>query len=126
MTQLLSSPITITLEMTDPELNDDSRDQQIQYLVQELQHMDIDSARRVVDPDPPEGNKALGGFIVGLLTAEVSLENIQYVFRFLSDRLGGKPITLEVEANGKRLKVTANNQAELANAILAAQEFIAV
>ncbi|MGB3616245.1 MAG: hypothetical protein WBA10_20805 [Elainellaceae cyanobacterium] len=122
---MADSTVMITLGLTDPDLEDDVRDQQTQHLVHDLQDMEIDSACRVVDPDPPEGNKALGGFIVGLLTAEVSLENIQYVFKFLGDRLSGKAIELEVEANGKKLKVTANSQTELAAAIEAAQQFVA-
>lgn len=120
----VSPAVALTLALIDQELEDDRRDQQVQYLVEELRRMDIDSARRVLDPEPPAGNKALGGFLVGLLTAEVSLENIQHVFQFLSDRLAGKAIALEVEANGKRLKVTASSPAELAEAIQAAQDFI--
>ncbi len=127
MTHLTTdSRVWLTLGLTDADLDEDARDEQVQHLVQELRDLDVESAERAVDPNPPEGSKALGGFLVGMLTAEVSMENIQYVFRFLGDRLSGKAIELEVEANGKTLRVSANSQAELAAAIKMAQQFVAV
>jgi len=122
---MTDSTVTITIGLTDLDIEDNVRDRQTQNLVYDLRDMEIDSACRVIDPNPPAGNKALGGFIVGLLTAEVSIENIQHVFGFLGDRLSGKAIELEVEANGKRLRVSANSQTELAAAIEAAQQFVA-
>jgi hypothetical protein len=63
---------------------------------------------------------------VGLLTAEVRAENAKKLLVFLGDRLGGKPIELEVEANGRRLKVSAHSREELEAAIKAAQDFVKV
>ena len=62
--------------------------------------------------------------MLGLLTAEVSAENSKKLLGFLRDCLGGKPIELEVEANGKRLKVSAHSREELEAAIKAAQDFV--
>jgi hypothetical protein len=91
----------------------------------ELKDVDeVERVSRVLDPNPPEGNKALGGILVGLLTAEVNAENAKRVFSFLSDRLGGKAIELEVEANGKKLKVKAHSREELVVAMKAAQDFV--
>ena len=47
---------------------------------------------RVVDPNPPEGSRAIGAFLWGLLQAEVSTKSVKTVFGFLGDRLGDKPI----------------------------------
>jgi hypothetical protein len=70
----------------------------------ELKEVDeVEMVNRVVDPNPPEGNKSLGGVLVGLLTAEVNAENSKRVFSFLSDRLRGKPIELKVEADVTQL-----------------------
>jgi hypothetical protein len=63
--------------------------------------------------------------LIGLLTAEVSAGNAQKLMGFLGDRLGGKPIELEVEANGKKLTVKAHSREELEAAIKAAQDFVA-
>lgn len=118
--------IKLTIAFTDPDLNSDQRDEQVQYLMDELREREeVESFDRILDPNPPEGNKAGGGFLVGLLMAQVNVANVQKLMGFLGDRLGGKPIELEVEANGKKLKVKAHSREELAIAIKAAQDFIA-
>ena len=116
-----SIKVTINFNAPDPE----EQDQQVQRLMAELKDMDeVESVGRVRDPNPPEGNKSLGGFLVGLLSAEVNAVNAIKLLGFLGDRLGGKPIELEVEANGKKLKVSAHSREELEAAIKAAQDFI--
>ena len=85
---------------------------------------EINTVDRVLDPNPPAGNKAIGGFLVGLLMAEVNIGNAKKLFGFLSDRLAGKSIEFTVEANGKKLSVKASSREELDYAIKAAQEFI--
>lgn len=119
--------VKVTIHFVDPDLDSEDRDRQAQQLLRELRDLDeVESVERVVDPNPPEGNKALGGFLVGLLTAEVNLQNIKALFGFLGDRLGNKPIELEVEGNGKKLKLSASSREELEAAVKAAQEFIGV
>lgn len=121
-----SARVKLTITFNDPDLDSEERDGQAQRLMAELKQMDeVDAVNRVLDPNPPEGNKALGGFLIGLLSTEVSVANAQKLMGFLGDRLGNKPIELEVEANGKKLKVKASSQQELEAAIDAAQKFIA-
>jgi hypothetical protein len=118
--------IKFTIAFNDPDLDSEERDEQAQRLMAELKQMDeVDAVDRVLDPNPPEGNKAIGGMLIGLLTAEVSAGNAQKLMGFLGDRLGGKPIELEVEANGKKLTVKAHSREELEAAIKAAQDFVA-
>lgn len=120
------SSIRLTFNFNDPDLTSDERDEQAQRLIAELKDVDeVETVDRVLDPNPPEGNKALGGMLVGLLTAEVNAENAKRLFSFLGERLGGKAIELEVAANGKKLKVKAQNREELEFAIKAAQDFVA-
>jgi hypothetical protein len=121
-----ASNVKLTIHFNDPDLEPEDRDEDAQKLLRQLKEMDeIESVDRVLDPNPPEGNKALGAILVGLLTAQVNPSNAKTVFGFLSDRLGGKPIELEVEANGKKLKVSAHSREELEAAITSAQRFIA-
>jgi hypothetical protein len=118
--------IKLTIAFNDPDLDSEERDEQAQRLMAELRQMDeVDAVDRVLDPNPPEGNKAIGGMLVGLLTAQVSAANAQKLMGFLGDRLGGKPIELAVEANGKKLTVKAHSREELEAAIKAAQDFVA-
>jgi hypothetical protein len=121
-----SADVKLTIAFNDPDLDSEERDEQAQRLIAELRQMDeVDAVDRVLDPNPPEGNKAIGGMLVGLLTAEVSAANAQKLMGFLGDRLGGKPIELAVEANGKKLTVKAHSREELEAAIKAAQDCVA-
>lgn len=122
-----NSNIKFTITFNDPDLDAEEKDEQAQRLIAELKEIDeVDTVGRVLDPNPPEGNKALGGFLAGLLMAEVNVANAKKLMGFLGDRLGGKPIELAVEANGKKLTVKAHSREELEAAIKAAQDFIAV
>ncbi|WP_017655832.1 hypothetical protein [Fortiea contorta] len=121
------SSIKFTITFNDPDLDAEEKDEQAQRLIAELKQIDeVDTVGRVLDPNPPEGNKALGGFLAGLLMAEVNIANAKKLMGFLGDRLGGKPIEIAVEANGKKLTVKAHSREELEAAIKAAQDFIAV
>jgi hypothetical protein len=122
----VNSEVKVTIAFNDPELEPEEQDEQARRLVAELEQMDeVDTVTRVLDPNPPEGNKSGGGFLVGLLMAEVSVVNAKKLLRFLGDRLGNKPIELSVEANGKKLSVKASSREELEAAVQAAQDFVA-
>ncbi|MEO1593198.1 MAG: hypothetical protein AAFU71_18180 [Cyanobacteria bacterium J06632_22] len=120
----MADDIKLSILFNDPELDDEEREEEAQRLMSQMRDLDDVEVSRVMDPNPPEGNKALGGMLVGILTAEVSAANAKHAFDFLKDRLGGKTIELEVEGNGKKLKVSANSRAELEAAIQQAQAFI--
>ena len=122
-----NSSIKFTIAFNDPDLDSEELDEQAQRLMSELKQVDeVDEVNRVLDPNPPEGSKSMGGgFLVGLLTAQVTPENGKKVLGFLGDRLGGKPIEFTVEGNGKKLSVKANSREELEFAIKAAQDFLA-
>ena len=119
------STIKLLIAFNDPNLEPEERDEQAQVLLTELQQADeVESVKRILDPNPPEGNKSLGGFLGGMLMTEVNPANGKKLLGFLGDRLGGKPIELSVEANGRKLTVKAHSREELEAAIKAAQEFI--
>ena len=122
-----TSNVRVTIAFNDPELGSEDIEAQAQNLLAQMRDLDeIETIERVLDPNPPAGNKAVGAALIGILTAEVSPVNIKKLLGFLGDRLGNKPIELEVEANGRKLKVKASSQAELMTAIEAAQKFVAV
>jgi len=118
------SNIKLTIAFNDPDLDPEELEEQAQQLLAELKQMDEVEVDRVLDPNPPEGNKAIGGILVGLLTTQVSAVNAQKLMGFLGDRLGGKPIELQVEDNGRKMTVKAHSREELEAAIKAAQAFI--
>lgn len=99
---MVTSPfdIKLTIYFNYTDLNSEEQDEQVQRLLAELKEMnEIESVGRVLDPNPPEGNKSLGGFLAGLLKAEVNVANAKKVLGFLGGFLVGKPIELSVEAN---------------------------
>lgn len=67
---------------------------------------------------------SIGAFLSGILSAEVSANNLRKLLSFVGDRLGSKPIELTIEVNGKKLEITASNREELEIAIQSAQEFL--
>lgn len=119
------SNVKLTIAFKDSDLDSEELDRQTQNLLREMRDLDeVEQVARVADPNPPEGNKTVGGFLVDVLMAEVSFANCKKLLGFVGDRLGGKPIELEVEANGRKLKVKAHSQQELKAAIEEAQKFI--
>ena len=121
-----NSSIKLTIAFSDPELDSEELEAQAQNLLAQMKDWDeVEMFDRVLDPNPPAGNKSVGAILVGLLTTQVNKENAQKLLGFLGDRLGNKPIELEVEADGKKLKVKASSQGELMVAIAAAQKFLA-
>ncbi len=99
-----ASTIKLTIAFDDPDLEPEEREEQAQCLLTELKQVDeVESVERMLDPNPPESNKSLGGFLVGMLLAEVNPANGKKLLGFLGNRLGGKPIELSVEANGRKL-----------------------
>lgn len=123
---MTSTPnLKLTIAFTDPELEPEQRDNQAQRLIAELRDIDdVETVDRVIDANSSEGTKSIGAYLVGLLTAEVKVDNFKKLGGFLKDRLGGKSIELTAEVNGKKLSVKANSKEEFDYAIAKANDFI--
>jgi len=118
--------VVITIHFNDLALEPEEQDGEVQNLLNQLKAMDeVEEVKRAVDPNPPLGSKPGAAFLLGMLTTEVNFKNARTVFNFLSERLSGKTIEMEVEANGKKFKVKASSQMELQAALEAAQKFVA-
>jgi len=119
------SNVELTVGFNDPNLDCEEREAQAQTLWAELQDREeVEALGRVPDPNPPEGNKG-GSFLMGLLTAEVSLANVRKLLGFLGERLGNKPIKLKVKApDGRELELEASSQDEFNFAYQKAQDFL--
>ncbi|MEH1970462.1 hypothetical protein [Nostoc sp.] len=119
------SNVKLTIALSNPDLDAEEQERETRNLLREIKDLDVESAELVAVTEIPEGAKSVGGFLVGVLQTEVSLANFKKLLGFLGDHLGNKTIELEVEANGKKLKVKASSQEELNAAIEQAQKFIA-
>jgi hypothetical protein len=109
-----TSNVKLTIILNDPDLDDEEKSEQAQRLLQELRELDeVEVAEPVFDSQAPLGTKAFGGFIAGILMAEVSPVNIKRLFSFLSERLGNKPLKLKVKAtDGRELEIEASSKEE--------------
>jgi hypothetical protein len=117
--------VQIAVTFNSPDLEPEEKESETLNLLQALRELEVGSVDRVFDPNPPEGNMSMGGFIVGLLTAEVSVSNFKKLMGFLGDRVGSKPIKLKVRApDGREMEVEASSQAEFELAFEKAQEFL--
>ncbi|MEH2464150.1 hypothetical protein [Nostoc sp.] len=119
------SNVKLTIALSNPDLDAEEQERETRNLLREIKDLDVESAELVAVTEIPEGARSVGGFLVGVLQTEVSLANFKKLLRYLGDRLSNKTIELEVEANGKKLKVKASSQQELTAAIEQAQKFIA-
>jgi hypothetical protein len=118
-----TSAIQVKIGFVDENWDQEAREVAAQNLLRSLKDLDeLESVGRVPEI-APEGTKGLG-FVAGLLTAEVSKENAKKLLGFLSDRLSGKMIEMEVEANGEKLKVKARSREEMKDIIAEAERFI--
>lgn len=121
-----SSNIQVTISLSDSSLDDGELQAYTENLRSQLQEVDgVEDADLVAVETAPPGSKALGGFLLGLLTAEVNPANIKALFGFLGERLGGKPIEMTLKApDGRELSIKASSQAEFDFAYQKAQEFL--
>lgn len=120
-----TSNVQINIALREPGLDDDELQAQTQRLLQQMLELDeVEDASLFREAEAPAGSKSFTGLAVGWLTAQINPKNIKALMGFLSDRLGSKTIELEIEANGKKLKVKASSRQELEAAIEAAQKFV--
>lgn len=97
--------IEVTLTLSDPQLNDDQLHEATDNLRLEIAEVEgVIQADLVPIEQAPPNSKGVGGFLVNVLTAEVSLANLRTVVNFLGDRLYGKTIKFKAEGNGKTLE----------------------
>lgn len=102
-------------------------DRRSRLLLEELRQVQgVERASLTQDLNPPPYAKGVGGFLIGILTAEVSSENLSRVFYFLSSRFLNKTIELEVIAKDRKLKVRVGSEEELEAVIKAAKDFLAL
>jgi hypothetical protein len=120
-----TSDVKLTITFTDPDLDAEEKDEEVQKLLAQMKDLDeVEAVERVINADAPEGTKSVTGWVVAQLISFVKPENVKQVWGFLSDRLGNKVIELEAEANGKKIKIKASSQQELEAAVKAIQELV--
>lgn len=117
--------IQFTFAVNDPELDDDERQEIAQKLLRQLRQLDeVEKVDLVEDLNPEAGVKGFAT-LVGFLTAEVSVKNIKDFLSFLGDRIGDKPIVVNVKVGDKEVKIEAKSRQELLEGERVAKDLLA-
>ena len=119
------SNIKIIISLSEAGLEDKDLQAETEKLLPQIKEIDgVERVNLVTVAEAPLGSKALGPFSLGRLKAMVDPAKMKVLFDFLGDRINGKTIELDVEANYKKLKLKVDNQEELVTAIETAQKFV--
>ena len=122
----MTTNVFVNLELVDSSLDAEDLQAAARNLLKQVRAVDgVEEADLVAVTDVPEGAMALGGFVVGLLAAEVSAANLQKLGGFLKDRIVAKNLKMSVEAYGKKIAIEGSSQVEFEYALQKANEQIA-
>ena len=118
--------LKVTISIANSDLDNEELQEEIQNWLEQIEDNEIaETAELVAVSQAPKEAKTFGGFILGMLTAEVNPANIKKLMKFLSDRLGNKQIELTVESpDGRKLNLKASSKEEFDYAFQKAQEWV--
>jgi hypothetical protein len=129
-----SSKLKLTIQFTDPKLDAGQRDKEAQSLIDQLSPLkgrgEIDRVSRVIDPTPSsKDDKDFGACLVGLLMAQMTIDNAIKVLEFLLKQLANKVdkgnIEITVEVDGDKYTVKVTSREKLDEAFQSIEKFIA-
>lgn len=118
--------IQFTFAVNDPELEDAERQEIARKLLRELHQLDeVENVDFAKDSQLEAGAKSALATIVGVLTAEVSIENIQKVLGFIGDRIPNKPVVIKVKVGEQEVEIEAKSRKELEDAERVVRQLLA-
>ncbi len=120
------SNVQVQITLQDSSLEDKQLQAEVMNLLQQIKrNVEVEYAEPVLVEKVPEESKAWGGFLLGVLTAEVNAENFKKLSKFLAGRIVGETMEMEVKKpNGEEFKGKAGSLEELKEMMKMAQEFI--
>ncbi|GAB4352011.1 MAG: hypothetical protein Fur0042_20370 [Cyanophyceae cyanobacterium] len=120
----MSENVSIVIDFRGADRDDVLLEHQTQTLFLDLQRLDeIAAVERVADPNPPEGNFSGGGWLLGLLKAEVSAQNAGKLFGWLQQKFGKQPIAIKVKGPyGGEYEIAVKNPDDFERAARVAQK----
>ncbi len=104
------TPVTVTITLSDTQLKDEVKDEELQDAVQNLQ-LELREVEGVSYADliPVEqalpDSKGIGGFLLGQLKTLVSPSHLTTLVSFLGHNLFGRTVKIKAEGNGRKLEV---------------------
>lgn len=118
--------VEFTFAVNDPELENAERQEIARKLLRELRQLDeVENVDFAKDSDLELGTRSVLATIVGVLTAEVSIENIQKVLGFIGDRIPNKPVVIKVKVGEQEVEIEAKSRKELEDAERVVRQLLA-
>ena len=100
--------IQLTITLSDPRLTPERLQTDTRNILSEIKEFDgVQNADLIPIETVEPGTMGVGGFLVGILTAEINVENTKGLVRYLGDRLYGKAIKMKIkiQGNGQEVEV---------------------
>lgn len=117
--------VQVKITLSDPDLKDEELQDAVQNLQWELQEVQgITDAEFIPVEQAPPNSKGIGGFLLGGLKALVKLKHLKTLINFLGQNLFGKTVKIEVEGNGKKLKLELNRPEDIDKVMPQLENFI--
>jgi hypothetical protein len=117
--------VQFTFAVNDPELDDAERQEIARKLLRELRQLDeVENVDFAKESELEPGAKSALATIVGVLTAEVSIENIQKVLGYIGDRIPNKPVVIKVKVGEQEVEIEAKSRKELEDADRVAHQLL--
>ena len=118
--------IQFTFGLDNPELEDYERLKFAKKMLSELRNLDeVEKVDRAEDRNPEAGSKPGFATLIGVLTAQVSFNNITGFLGFLGDRLQDKQIKGSIKVGDREVEFEVKSCQELAEFELTAMNLIA-
>ncbi len=117
--------IQLTITLSDPQLEEEQLQTDTENMLSEIQEFDgVQKADLMPIEKAEPGSKSIGGFLVGILTAEINAKNLKALVGYLGNNLYGKTIKIKAEGNGRKLDLEVRNLEDLNKALAEVDNFL--
>ncbi|NEP81015.1 MAG: hypothetical protein F6K39_24355 [Okeania sp. SIO3B3] len=117
--------IQLTISLSDPKLEEEKLQTETEDILSEIKEFDGIQKADLISIETAEPNaKSIGGFLVGILTAEINAKNLKALVGYLGDRLSGKTVKIKAEGNGRKIDIEVGNLEDLKKALAEVDDFL--
>ena len=117
--------IQLTISLSDQQLEEDQLEEDTQNILSEIEKFDGVQKADLISIETAEARaKNIGGFLIGILTAEINAKNLKALVGYLSDRLSGKTVKIKAEGNGRKIDIEVGNLEDLKKALAEVDDFL--
>ncbi|NES77383.1 MULTISPECIES: hypothetical protein [unclassified Okeania] len=117
--------IQLSITLSDQKLEEEDLQTDTENILSEIEKFDGVQKADLISIEKAEPNtKSIGGFLVGILTAEINAKNLKALVGYLGDRLSGKTVKIKAEGNGRKIDIEVGNLEDLNKALAEVDNFL--